>query len=70
MSLFKEKLGKEVIIADGAYGTLLQAHFSGHIIPEELNLTHADVVKQVHLQYAKSGADFLTANTFGANKLK
>lgn len=63
-------MGQQIIIADGAYGTLLQSHFSGHIVPEELNLSHPQVVKEVHRAYAKNGADFLTSNTFGANGIK
>ena len=39
-------------------------------IPEELNFTHPDVIKNIHLQYLKAGSDFITTNTFGATPIK
>ncbi|MEN8154719.1 MAG: homocysteine S-methyltransferase family protein [Acidobacteriota bacterium] len=72
MKKFPEILGKEIIIGDGAMGTLLHGEITGRFIPEELNLSRPDLIEKIHREYAKSGADFLTTNTFGASypKLK
>lgn len=39
-------------------------------LPEQLNITQPDRVFAVHKGYADTGAEFITANTFGANSLK
>lgn len=51
-------------------GALLQSRTSGDVIPEELNLSRPDVIRQIHEDYAAAGADFITTNTFGATYLK
>ncbi|HEA47387.1 MAG TPA: homocysteine methyltransferase, partial [bacterium] len=38
--------------------------------PEELNLTHPKVIAKIHSSYVKAGADIVTTNTFGGNRLK
>ena len=67
----RDKLGKEMLLFDGAMGTQLQAHgLQAGELPEVWNLTHADVVRGIHRAYADAGCDILKANTFGANALK
>ena len=39
-------------------------------LPEKLNISEPERVFAVHDAYAKAGAQFITANTFGANSLK
>lgn len=39
-------------------------------LPEKLNISDPDRVFAVHKGYAEAGAEFITANTFGANSLK
>ena len=61
------------IFFDGGMGTMIQA--SGvqpneYGIPEDLSLTHPDIIRGIHRQYLEAGAHVLTANTFGANPLK
>jgi len=52
-------------------GTMIQASgVTDYKIPEELNFTHPDVIKNIHLQYLKAGSDFITTNTFGATPIK
>lgn len=70
MKNIKKVLGKKVIIGDGAYGSLLQEEISGDFIPEELNLLKPGLIERLHYDYACSGTDFLTTNTFGASPLK
>ncbi len=50
---------------------MLQAHgLKPGELPESLNLTNKELIFSIHKAYAESGADFITANTFGANPLK
>jgi len=37
---------------------------------EELNLVKPDLVREVHQDYVRAGADVLETNTFGANRFK
>ncbi len=37
---------------------------------DELNLTGPDLVRDVHAEYLRSGADVIETNTFGANRFK
>ena len=67
----KDRLGKEILIFDGAMGTLLQAKgLKGGEIPEEWNITHPSELTDVHKSYLAAGSDIISANTFGANRFK
>ena len=56
---------------DGAMGTMLQSHgLKLREIPESLNITNPEIIKSIHREYLEAGADFITANTFGANRFK
>ena len=56
---------------DGGMGTLLQkAGLSSGELPENWNLTHPDVLRDIHLAYMNAGANIITSNTFGANSAK
>jgi len=63
--------GSSFLIFDGGYGTMLQAAgLRAGELPETWNLTHPDVVTGIHADYIRAGANVLTINTFGANRLK
>ncbi|MEU0520732.1 methionine synthase [Streptosporangium sp. NPDC006007] len=71
---FREVLAERVMVADGAMGTMLQAHdvtlddFEGHEgCNEVLNVTRPDIVRAVHDAYFEVGVDCVETNTFGAN---
>ena len=65
--MFKDKF----VIFDGAMGTSLQKYGLGAgELPELLNLSHPEIVEKIHKEYLQAGADVITANTFGANRLK
>ena len=56
---------------DGGMGTLLQSRgLKPGELPELWNLSRPSDLIEIHLEYLKAGADFITANTFGANCLK
>ena len=62
---------KEFLFFDGAMGTVLQSRgLKAGAFPETYNLTHPDVVLDIHKAYVEAGADVVTANTFGANPFK
>ncbi|MGS2644734.1 methionine synthase [Streptosporangium sp. LJ11] len=71
---FREVLAERVMVADGAMGTMLQAHdvtmddFQDHEgCNEVLNVTRPDIVRAVHEAYFEVGVDCVETNTFGAN---
>lgn len=65
-----EKLKKEVLVYDGAMGTLLQAKgLRSGACPCEWNLTYPDKVYEIHKRYVQAGADIIETNTFGGNRL-
>src|SRR5687767_2135665 len=60
-----------VVVFDGAMGTMLYAR--GVFINQcydELNTRAPDLVRAVHAEYARAGAEVLETNTFGANRIK
>ncbi len=68
---FREKLGREMLLFDGAMGTQLQAcGLAAGELPEVWNLTKPEAVFEIHKAYADAGCDILKTNTFGANALK
>ena len=61
----------KVIFLDGGMGTMLQkAGVPMGKVPEELNITYADTVMDIHRQYIEAGSDVIYANTFSANRYK
>ncbi|MDR1479660.1 MAG: bifunctional homocysteine S-methyltransferase/methylenetetrahydrofolate reductase [Planctomycetaceae bacterium] len=67
---FKEALGGRILVFDGAMGTELYRHhvFTNRCF-EELNLTDAGLISEITASYRDAGADVLTTNTFGANRI-
>ncbi|MBE6593449.1 MAG: homocysteine methyltransferase [Ruminococcaceae bacterium] len=66
-----EFLKDNLLFLDGGMGTLLQAHgLSAGELPERWNITHPDVITDIHRSYYASGSNVVSTNTFGANSLK
>ncbi len=62
------RLGREVLVLDGAMGTMLQnAGLPAGECPELLNITAPDMVGQVLSLYALAGSDCCLTNTFGGS---
>ena len=73
MSANRKKLfySEKPIVFDGAMGTMLQIKgMKTGVLPESLNLTAPETVVSIHKEYIAAGADFITANTFGASEYK
>ena len=68
-SEFRDHLSRRVLVADGAMGTMLYSR--GVFINrsfDELCLSSPDMVRQIHQEYVKAGAEILETNTFGASR--
>ncbi len=68
---FRKRLQEKALVADGAMGTMLYSR--GVFINrcyDELNLSAPAMVKEIHEQYVKAGAELLETNTFGANRMR
>ena len=64
-------LGKKRLYFDGAMGTVLQNRgLKLGELPEAYNFTHPEVIEDIHREYLRAGAHFVTTNTFGANRYK
>ena len=72
MKNFRELLESDsVFVFDGAMGTRL--YDKGVYINrsyDELNLTSPDLVREVHAEYVKAGAEIIETNSFGASRHK
>lgn len=65
-ALLKEK----IVIVDGGMGSLLQEMgLKGGDKPEQWNRDYPERIVGIHQAYLAAGADIITTNTFGANRL-
>ncbi len=80
-----ELLQQRILIIDGAMGTMIQRHkleevdYRGERFKnwasdikgnnDLLCLTQPDIIKEIHKQYLKAGADIIETNTFNAQKI-
>ncbi len=83
LALLHERLEKEILVLDGAMGTMVYAlkldedavrgdRFPGHNkqlsnFADVLCLTHPEKISEIHYQYLRAGADIVETNTFGAS---
>jgi homocysteine S-methyltransferase len=60
-----------VHVVDGAMGTMLYGRgVFLNVCYDELNLRQPDLVRDIHREYVRAGAELLETNTFGANPIK
>lgn len=68
---FREYLSNNIVYLDGGMGTLLQANgLKPGEHPEHWNISHPDVITNIHKAYYDAGSNVVSTNTFGANSLK
>ena len=76
---FKSELGKQVLILDGAMGTMVQnlelsdAAFGGpafKMLTDLLVFSRPEDLEGIHLEYLKAGANLIETDTFGASPLR
>ncbi|GHE87555.1 methionine synthase [Thalassotalea profundi] len=84
-SLLEQQLAKNILILDGAMGTMIQAYkfeeqdYRGERFSDWhsdvkgnndlLVLTQAQVIKDIHCEYLAAGADIIETNTFNATTI-
>jgi 5-methyltetrahydrofolate--homocysteine methyltransferase len=67
---FQTLYKKRLLVADGAWGTLLQAHgLDSGTCPEIWNVENPGEVRAVAAAYAEAGSDLVLTNTFGGSTL-
>lgn len=67
----KKLLYRERLYFDGGMGTLLQERgLRAGEKPEQWNITHPEIITEIHLEYLNAGSNIISSNTFGANPLK
>jgi len=67
----RKQLQSKIMVADGAMGTMLYS--KGIFINrcfDELNLSSPQLVRDIHQEYVRSGAEILETNTFGSNRVR
>jgi len=66
-----ERLKSDVLVLDGAMGTMLfQAGLTPGACPELWNVERPEVLQSVHRAYFEAGSDLVETNSFGATRLK
>ena len=61
----------QVVIADGAMGTMLfSAGLQFGDPPEAWNVSEPDLVRRIHRGYLEAGSQIVMTNTFGCNRLR
>src|SRR6266496_2023060 len=71
MSALLDFLRENLVLGDGAIGTLL--HQRGQPLDacyEAFNLRQPELIQQVHREYLEAGARLIESNTFGASRLR
>lgn len=70
MDILKE-LQERILFFDGGMGSLLQAKgLAPGELPGTWNISHPEVLVDIHQAYLEAGADIILTNTFGVDALK
>src|SRR5208282_4558477 len=83
--ILRKLLGSRILMLDGAMGTMIQKYkltesqYRGERFkdwPSDikgnndlLSLTQPQIIKEIHRQYFKAGADIVETNTFNSNRI-
>ena len=66
-----ERLNSEVLVCDGAVGTMLQSlGYQTGESPEKWGIEHEEILRSIHRGYVESEADIIYTNTFGGTGIK
>jgi len=84
-TVLRELLEKRILMIDGAMGTMIQKHrltesqYRGDRFKDWLSdikgnndlltLTQPEIIRDIHCQYFKAGADIVETNTFNSNRI-
>lgn len=68
---FLDSLQERILICDGAMGTqLYEKGISFDHCFDEINLSHPQMIRDIHAAYIDAGADIIETNTFGGNRFR
>lgn len=71
MATFLEALASGPLVVDGAMGSqLFERGILHNACLEQLNLTRPELIRKVHEDYVRAGANVIETNTFGANAMR
>ena len=84
-SLLHAAASNRILVLDGAMGTMIQKHnlkeedyrgerFKNHPCAlkgnnDLLSITHPEIIKKIHCEYLKAGADIIETNTFSSTSI-
>lgn len=67
----RDFIKNNIVYLDGGMGTLLQkSGLQPGELPEKWNISHPEIICDIHRSYYDSGSNVVNTNTFGANILK
>lgn len=67
MTRIQDKLKKEKLLYDGAFGTYYSFLYDTKELPELANTLHPERVRRIHEEYIEAGAQIIRTNTFASN---
>ncbi|MBX3188468.1 MAG: bifunctional homocysteine S-methyltransferase/methylenetetrahydrofolate reductase [Labilithrix sp.] len=71
MATFLEALASGPLVVDGAMGSqLFERGVLYNACLEELNVSRPELIRKVHEDYVRAGANVIETNTFGANAMR
>ena len=66
-STIKDKLKKQKLLFDGAFGTYYAQIYDTRELPELANTMYPERVRKIHEEYINAGAHIIRTNTFASN---
>ncbi|MBQ8592386.1 MAG: bifunctional homocysteine S-methyltransferase/methylenetetrahydrofolate reductase [Lachnospiraceae bacterium] len=63
----QDKLKKEKLLFDGAFGTYYAKIYDTRELPEYANTMYPERVRRIHEEYIEAGAEIIRTNTFASN---
>ena len=69
MGRFSNAIQSKILVFDGSMGALLGQMGYATTCPDEMALTHPEVIGGIHKSYKEAGANVLLADTFGATEM-
>lgn len=63
----KEKLKKQKLLFDGAFGTYYAQIYDTKELPELANTKYPERVRKIHTEYIEAGAQIIRTNTYASN---
>ena len=70
MSIISDTIGKDYLVFDGGFGSMLQKYgIKAGVQSFEMNILEPETVTAIHKEYLAAGSNVITLNTFGADNV-